>query len=114
MKKLIIISVLFLSFNSFCQEKRSVVMTEHLKTLIYNGQTYEIRQSKHRPNYYVQDSITWVYANIPGDFRRMIKIGFYNDFKSYIILEKFEKRLNRINKSNVYTEDENKAIVGIK
>lgn len=86
-------------------------MTEYLKTIIFDGQTYEIRPSVNRPNYYKHDSITWVYANIPGDFRRMIKIGFYNDFKNYIISEKFEKRLNRINRK---TNFEKQTIVGIK
>lgn len=91
-KKVAIAIMLVLSTSGFAQKKfvlaensaHKVVMTDHLKTIVFDGRVYEV--PKRRGWYRMRnDSITWIYGHDPKNFKDMVKIGFYNEFKSYVL-----------------------------
>lgn len=98
-KKVAIALMLLLSTSGFAQNKfvlaensvHKVVMTDHLKTIVFDGRVYEVLERK---GWYRMrnDSITWVYGHDPKNFKDMVKIGFYNEFKNYVLSIKTNNR----------------------
>lgn len=73
--------------------KHKVEMTEHLKTIVFDGRVYKIKDGNHKGWYRMRnDSITWVYGLNPENSRDVVLVGFYNEFKSYVISVKTEDR----------------------
>lgn len=102
MKKILfIISVLFIvscsSQYKYVYEKDSkhtVKMKEHLKVIEFDSDIYLIKQNEpgKRIGWYIDrsDTIVWVYAKHNNDVANVIKIGYYNNFKNYVVSQDTE------------------------
>jgi hypothetical protein len=100
MKKAIVTIALIITTTSFAQRKNfvraenskhKVVMTEFLKTMTFDGKTYTINERR-GVFQYRKDSIVWVIGQDPNNWgHNPIRIGFYNDFKNYVVSSKTEK-----------------------
>jgi hypothetical protein len=99
MKKIILLALFFVSSllfsqkNNFVKSNNSthkVVMTEFLKSMTFNGKKYEINERRGVFKYR-KDTIVWVYGQDPNHWGiKPILIGFYNDFKNYVVDTKTE------------------------
>lgn len=106
-KKVTLLILMFLSFTTYSQQKfvlavnskHKVEMIDELKTISFNGRIYEIKQGTRR-GWIIKDSITWVYGHNPKKFKDMVKVGFYNNFKNYVVSTKTEKLKSLENGSN--------------
>jgi hypothetical protein len=100
MKKTLVTIALIISTTSFAQRKNfvrsenskhKVVMTEFLKTMTFDGKKYTINERR-GVFQYRNDTIVWVYGQDPARWgHKPILIGFYNDFKNYVVSAKTEK-----------------------
>jgi len=96
MKKSISIALLLMS--SLCFSQRHFVRSEnsvHKVTinqdgtaLQFDGRTYFIDQKR---GWYRNDSIIWIYGHNSKRFKDMVKVGFYNNYKNYVVSVKSEK-----------------------
>ena len=96
MKIAIILILTMISISAYSQKqfvlaensKHKVTINEDGTALRFDGRTYFIDQKK---GWYRNDSIIWIYGHDPKNWKDMVKIGFYNDYKNYVVSIKTEK-----------------------
>jgi hypothetical protein len=98
MRNLLMIIFLLLSIGSVAQKKFvKSADSKHIITSIaddyikFDGRDYYIHPKR---GWYKSDndSITWVYGHSKDNWADMVKIGFYNDRKGYVISIQTEKK----------------------
>jgi hypothetical protein len=56
--------------------------------LKFDGRTYFIHPKR---GWYRNDSIIWIYGHDRKNWKDMVKVGFYNNYKNYVVSIKTEK-----------------------
>ena len=99
MKKIIIGFLMLLNATSYCQSRfvrseeskhKVTLLSKDLDSFYFDNRLYVVykRSGMYKMK---KDSITWIYGHNPFHFKDMVKVGFYDDFKKYVISIKTEK-----------------------
>jgi hypothetical protein len=96
MKIAIALMLMTISLSSYSQKnfvrsensKHKVTINQGVDTLQFDGRTYFIDPKR---GWYRNDSIIWVYGHDKKKWKDVVKVGFYNDYKSYVVSTKTEK-----------------------
>jgi hypothetical protein len=96
MKIAIVLMLMTMSFSTYSQKhfvrsensKHRVSINQYGNELKFDERTYFINKKK---GWYRNDSIIWVYGHSSKNWKNMVKVGFYNNYKNYVVSVKSEK-----------------------
>lgn len=91
-----ILMIMLIGISSYSQKKfvlgeysvHKVTINEDGTALKFDGRTYFIDKKR---CVYRNDSITWIYGHDLKNWKDFVKVGFYNNFKNYVVSIKTEK-----------------------
>jgi hypothetical protein len=88
---------LFLITSSSFSQKRfvraensshTVTINQDGTALQFDGRTYFVDPKR---GWYRNDTIVWMYGHDKNKWKDMVKVGFYNNYKNYVVSVKSEK-----------------------